>query len=238
MTPEKEAAQQAVEELVAHYQSKARAVGRAGIAIGAFAGVLVGSVPLSPLEWALPIPATFGFATVLAGLGIGVLFGYVIGETRARMYHRMAEQARLQLDLEARLSQSDARMSQLLTALTARAAAAKTQAAPAVAPAPPEPVAPPAPVAAPAPPLAPPPVAPPAVPAPVYQAPAPVEPLPAPQPPAEESESAPAYQQPAAAAPDPPASPAPYLTQVPPPAPLAAPQALPPLSPPVSGSGS
>lgn len=226
MTTEKEAAQQAVEELVAHYEGKARAVGRAGIAIGAFVGVLVGSVPLSPLEFVWPIPSTFGFATVLGGLGIGVLIGYVIGETRARMYHRMAEQARLQLDLEARLSQSDARMSQLLAALTARAAAARAQTQE------------PAPVAVAAPPLvAPPPVAPPAPPAPpAYYAPAPVEPVPAPQPFA--VEPAPAYRPAAAAAPEPPAPAAPHLTQVPPPAPLAAPQqAQPPLSPPVSGSG-
>lgn len=244
MTPEKEAAQQAVGELVAHYQGKARAIGRAGIAIGAFIGVLVGSVPLSPLESVWPIPATFGFATVLAGLGIGVLIGYVIGETRARMYNRMAEQARLQLDLEARLSQSDARMSQLLTALTARAHAAKRQAAAPAAP--PEPVAPPASVAPPAPPVAaaapqplftPPPVAPPVAPAPsVYEAPAPVEPVQAPQLPPVEPALAPAYQ-PAAAAPEPAVAAAPHLTQVPPPAPLGASQGLPPLSPPVSGSG-
>ena len=63
-------------------------------------------------------------ATVLGGLVVGVLIGYVIGDPRAKLYQRMAEQARLQLQLEQRITQNDARMAQLLTALTARAAAA------------------------------------------------------------------------------------------------------------------
>lgn len=118
-------------ELSAHYQAKARAVGRLGVAIGATIGVAVGSVPLSPLRAAWPIPSSFGFATILGGLIVGVMIGYVIGDGRAQLYHRMAEQARLQLQLEERVSENDARMSQLLTALTARAAAAvQAQAAP------------------------------------------------------------------------------------------------------------
>ena len=59
------AAHKAVEQLVAHYQAKARAVGRLGVAIGASTGVLVGSVPLSPLRFAWPIPSGYGFATIL-----------------------------------------------------------------------------------------------------------------------------------------------------------------------------
>ena len=126
-----ESAQQAVGELVAHYQAKARAVGRLGVAIGAMSGAAVGSVPVSPLRAAWPIPTNFGFATMLGGLFVGVLIGYVIGDGRAQLYHRMAEQARLQLQLEERVSDNDVRMAQLLTALTARAAAAaQAQAAP------------------------------------------------------------------------------------------------------------
>jgi hypothetical protein len=125
-------AQRAVGELVAHYETKARAVGRLGVAIGAASGAAVGSVPLSPLHAAWPIPSNFGFATVLGGLFVGVMIGYVIGDGRAQLYHRMAEQARLQLQLEERVSENDTRMGQLLTALTARAAAAaQVQAAPA-----------------------------------------------------------------------------------------------------------
>ncbi len=109
---------------MAHYQAKARAVGRLGVAIGATTGVAVGSVPLSPLRAAWPIPSNYGFATILGGLFVGVMIGYVIGDGRAQLYHRMAEQARLQLQLEERVSDNDERMAQLLTALTARAAAA------------------------------------------------------------------------------------------------------------------
>ena len=91
----------------------------------------MGSVPLSPLHAAWPIPTNFGFATILGGLFVGVMIGYVIGDGRAQLYHRMAEQARLQLQLEERVSENDTRMGQLLTALTARAAAAaQAQAAP------------------------------------------------------------------------------------------------------------
>jgi hypothetical protein len=116
---------------VAHYEAKARAVGRLGVAIGAITGAAVGSVPLSPLRAAWPIPSNFGFATILGGLFVGVMIGYVIGDGRAQLYHRMAEQARLQLLLEERVSDNDERMAQLLTALTARAAAAlQAQAAP------------------------------------------------------------------------------------------------------------
>jgi hypothetical protein len=120
-----EASHSAVEELVAHYEAKARAVSRTGVVIGAFAGVLVGSIPLSPIRAAWPIPSSYGFATLLGGLVVGVLIGYVIGDPRGKLYQRMAEQARLQLQLEQRISQNDARMGQLLTALTARAAAAQ-----------------------------------------------------------------------------------------------------------------
>ena len=109
---------------MAHYEAKARAVGRLGVAIGAMAGAAVGSVPLSPLRAAWPIPSNFGFATILGGLFVGVMIGYVIGDGRAQLYHRMAEQACLQLLLEERVSENDERMAQLLTALTARAAAA------------------------------------------------------------------------------------------------------------------
>lgn len=141
---DRDAAQKAVEELVSHYESKARAVGRAAVAVGALAGVLVGAIPVSPLRAAWPIPASYGFATLLGGLVVGVLIGYVIGDPRAKLYQRMADQARLQLQLEQRLSQNDLRLAQLLTALTARATAA-VQRAPVP---PPQPVHPAQPAAA------------------------------------------------------------------------------------------
>jgi hypothetical protein len=170
---DRDAAQRAVEELIAHYEARARAVSRTAVAVGAFVGTAVGAIPLSPLRAAWPIPSGYGFATLLGGLVVGVLVGYVIGDPRGKLYQRMADQARLQLQLDRRISQNDARMAQLLTALTARAAAA-AQATPPPQPAPvaaphdlsppprlrtvPPPVSadPPAPAAATAPPLSPP----------------------------------------------------------------------------------
>lgn len=220
MATDREAAHGAVEELVAHYQAKAHAVGRLGVAIGASTGVLIGSVPLSPLRFAWPIPSGYGFATILGGLVVGVLIGYVIGDARAQMYHRMAEQARLQLQLEQRISENDARMAQLLTALTARAAASAQRAtqAPQPAPAQPRPV--------PVQPIAPPPAPEQLAPPPPAPAPIPVSlPVPSLPLPAEQLRPAAVAQQP-------------HLTQVPSvaPAPVATPngRAAPPLSPPVS----
>ena len=112
----------AVGELVAHYQAKARAVGRLGVAIGAI-GRCRSSARCRSARSAPPgrSLANYGFATILGGLFVGVMIGYVIGDGRAQIYHRMAEQARLQLQLEERVSENDTRMAQLLTALTARA---------------------------------------------------------------------------------------------------------------------
>jgi hypothetical protein len=126
--------QRAIAELAEHYNAKGRAVGRASVAVGAVVGVLIGAVPLSPLRFAWPIPSSFGLATVLVGLGCGLLIGFVVGDSRGRMYHRMAQQARAQLVLEERISQSDARIEQLVAALTARARAVTPP--PAAAPAP------------------------------------------------------------------------------------------------------
>lgn len=119
MAAAREAAQRAVEELGAHYRSKARMVTRLGVGVGAALGVLVGAVPLTPLRFAWPIPSQYGVATILAGLGVGVLIGYVIGDARGQLYRRMAHQARLQLRLEERISANDARIAELIADLHA-----------------------------------------------------------------------------------------------------------------------
>jgi hypothetical protein len=143
MNRERGQGQEAVGKLIAHYRSKARAVSRAAVAIGAAIGAGVGSVPLSPLRAAWPIPSSFGFATILGGLVVGVLIGYVIGDGRAQLYRHMAEQARLQLELDERVSETDARIAQLLAALTARAAATARAQAPQPVASPPTSAAPP-----------------------------------------------------------------------------------------------
>lgn len=124
MATPREAAQRAVRELGAHYYAKARGVARLSVAVGAGFGLVVGAVPLTPLRFAWPIPSQFGFATILVGLAVGILVGYVIGDARAQLYRRMAEQARLQLQLEQRISENDTRIAMLTSELQARAAAA------------------------------------------------------------------------------------------------------------------
>jgi hypothetical protein len=123
MDATREAAQRAVQELAAHYRAKATGVARAGVVAGAAVGLFVGAVPLTPLHFAWPIPSEYGYATVLAGLGVGILIGYVVGDSRAQLYLRMAEQARLQLKLEERLSANDARITSLVDELHAVRAA-------------------------------------------------------------------------------------------------------------------
>jgi hypothetical protein len=132
------AAQRAVQELASHYRAKARSVVRAGVVGGALVGLVVGSVPLTPLRFVWPIPERYGVATVLAGVAIGILIGYVIGDGRAGLYRRMAEQARLQLELEERLAANDARITQLVAELEAvrPPAPAPPEAAPVPAPPP------------------------------------------------------------------------------------------------------
>ncbi len=125
--------------------------------------MIFGAVPLTPLASVWPIPAIFGFATILLGALAGVLVGYVIGEGRAFRLRVQAQTALFQVDIEKRLESALMVQSRLI-------AAALGVAAPAAAP-----------VAAPvAPPVAAPPVAP--APAPVPAAPAQAAPAPAPTP--------------------------------------------------------
>ena len=78
---------------------------RVGFAVfGGVFGVIVGAVPLTPLESVWPIPARFGVATMLLGVLIGILIGYVIGEGRAFRYRVEAQRALFQLDVEKRVA--------------------------------------------------------------------------------------------------------------------------------------
>ena len=187
---------------------------RVGSAVtGGVVGVIFGAVPLTPLASVWPIPAIFGFATILLGALAGVLVGYVIGEGRAFRLRVQAQTALFQVDIEKRLESALMVQSRLI-------AAALGSQAPAAAPAPAPAAAAPA-AAAPAP-VTPVPAAPaPSAPAPV----APVAPAPAP---------APAPVAPAPAQPEPTPLP-PVLREVPaPPAPAAAPVEAPPVSVPLT----
>ena len=65
--------------------------------------MIFGAVPLTPLASVWPIPAIFGFATILLGALAGVLVGYVVGEGRAFRLRVQAQTALFQVDIERRL---------------------------------------------------------------------------------------------------------------------------------------
>jgi hypothetical protein len=196
---------------------------RVGSAVfGGVVGVIFGAVPLTPLASVWPIPAIFGFATILLGALAGILVGYVIGEGRAFRLRVQAQTALFQVDIERRLESALMVQSRLIAAALGPPAPVPAPAAAAPAPVAPAPVAPapvaPAPVApAPAPVLAPAPVAPP-----------PVPPAPAP------AASAPVTPAPPDPAPVPAVTPPPVLREVPAPPPAEAPVEGPPLSDPAT----
>src|SRR6266481_532271 len=68
--------------------------------IGAVIGGFFGAVPLTSLGEHWPIPHQFGLGTLLAGLLIGALTGYVIGDARAFGYRLQAQSSLCQLHLE------------------------------------------------------------------------------------------------------------------------------------------
>jgi hypothetical protein len=82
---------------------------RVGSAItGAVLGVIFGAVPISPLGAYLPVPSTFGMATILLGALVGAFLGYAIGEGRAFRIRLQAQLVLFQLQLERNTSAAPA----------------------------------------------------------------------------------------------------------------------------------
>jgi hypothetical protein len=163
-----------MEEFARQLMHKADSVRVGSSVAGGIVGVIFGAVPLTPLASVWPIPAIFGFATILLGGLAGVLVGYVVGEGRAFRLRVQAQTALFQVDIERRLESALMVQSRLIAAAlgTPPPAQAPVAAAPVPAAAPPAAPAPAAPAPAPA---APAPAAPAAQPAP--------EPAPTPRPP-------------------------------------------------------
>src|SRR5438552_5072030 len=79
---------------------RADSMGVTSAFIGAVIGGFFGAVPLTSLGDAWPIPSTFGVGTLLTGLLIGALIGYVIGDARSFGYRLQAQSSLCQLHLE------------------------------------------------------------------------------------------------------------------------------------------
>ena len=142
-----------IEQFAEKLYRKASAFVMGSVVVGAALGAAFGSVPLTSLGEAWPVPSMFGFVTLLLGGVFGAVIGYVIGDTRSFGYRLQAQSALCQLQLErntAVLAQAVAAARTPAPQQPARPAAAPGQQAPAVAPQPqahaaPQPAAMPAP---------------------------------------------------------------------------------------------
>ena len=106
---------------------------RVGSAIaGAVLGVLFGAAPLSPLGEFLPVPSTFGMATILLGGLVGGFVGYVVGEGRAFRIKLQAQLVLFQLQLERNTAQAAAAPPSSPAPAAAPASAPVAQPAPAL----------------------------------------------------------------------------------------------------------
>jgi hypothetical protein len=79
---------------------RADSMGLTSAIIGAVIGGFFGAVPLTSLGDRWPIPHQFGFGTLLAGILVGALAGYVIGDARSFGYRLQAQSSLCQLHLE------------------------------------------------------------------------------------------------------------------------------------------
>jgi hypothetical protein len=89
-----------IEQFAERLYEKARSFVVGSVVVGAALGAAFGAVPLTPLGESWPIPAIFGFATLLVGGIVGAMCGYVIGDTRAFGYRLQAQTALLNLQIE------------------------------------------------------------------------------------------------------------------------------------------
>jgi hypothetical protein len=65
---------------------------------GVVLGAMFGATPLTPLGSGWPIPAAFGFATMLAGAFLGGVIGYVVGDTRSALCRLQGQTALAQVE--------------------------------------------------------------------------------------------------------------------------------------------
>jgi predicted lipid-binding transport protein (Tim44 family) len=91
---------QVIEQFAASLYRKAVASQNGSVAIGAMLGAAFGGVPLTSLGDAWPIPHSFGFATLIIGIIVGGIIGYVIGDARSFGYKLQAQAALCQVEIQ------------------------------------------------------------------------------------------------------------------------------------------
>jgi hypothetical protein len=89
-----------IEQFAASLYRKATSAQKGSVACGAVLGGCFGGVPLTSLGEAWPIPHSFGFATLLLGMIVGGIIGYVIGDARAFGYKLQAQAALCQVEIQ------------------------------------------------------------------------------------------------------------------------------------------
>ena len=121
-----------IEQFAEKLYRKASAFVMGSVVVGAALGAAFGSVPLTSLGEAWPVPSMFGFGTLLLGGIFGAVIGYVIGDTRSFGYRLQAQSALCQLQLERNTAILAQAVASARTAApqAARLAAAATAAAP------------------------------------------------------------------------------------------------------------
>jgi hypothetical protein len=93
-----------IEEHARRLNRRARTMAVTSALIGSVVGGFFGSVPLTSLGSAWPIPAQFGFATLLAGVLLGLVLGYLVGDGRAFGCRLQAQSSLCQLHVERHLA--------------------------------------------------------------------------------------------------------------------------------------
>jgi hypothetical protein len=68
------------------------------VTAGVMLGAAFGATPLTPLGAGWPIPAAFGFATMLLGAFLGGVIGYVVGDTRSALCRLQGQTALAQVE--------------------------------------------------------------------------------------------------------------------------------------------
>lgn len=89
-----------LEEHAQRLYRRSKAVRLGSTVFGAVFGAAAGSVPLTPIGDAWPIPAAYGIALALFGLVVGAFIGHVVSEARAFRVRFEAQASLCQLQLE------------------------------------------------------------------------------------------------------------------------------------------